>query len=88
MAALSCLWGKKFGEIALCHTVFEIQAFFVFSNFAKNLKIQNGRHFWWDKKFLKIRSATQQLSYGSKILSKSLYVARFSRHKHFCVLHF
>ena len=25
---------------------------------------------------------------GSKILSKSLYLARFSRYKHFCVLHF
>ena len=29
-----------------------------------------------------------EIPYGSKILSKSLYLARFSRYKHFCVLQF
>ena len=29
-----------------------------------------------------------EISCGSKILSKSLYLARFSRYKHFCVLQF
>ena len=51
-------------------------------------KIQNGRHFWRDKNFLKIRKSTPQISCGSKILSKLLYLARFLRYKHFCVLQF
>ena len=111
----------------------------------KNSKIQNGRHFWRDKIFLKIGMATLQIypvgqkfrrnrsilqgfrdisifvfcnfcenfenskwppflarqklfenwkmysaeiSCGSKILSKLLYLARFLRYKHFCVLQF
>ena len=125
--------------------VFEILAFLCFAIFAKNSKIQNGRHFWRDKFFLKIGMATLQIypvgqkfrrnrsilqgfqdisifmfcnfcekfenskwppvlarqkffenwakysaeiSCGSKILSKLLYLARFSRYKHFCVLQF
>ena len=117
----------------------------MFCNFAKNSKIQNGRHFWRDKIFLKIGMATLQIypvgqkfrrnrsilqgfrdisifmfcnfcekfenskwppflarqkffqnwdNYsaeiprGSKISSKSLYLAQFSRYKHFCVLQF
>ena len=51
------LWVKNFVEIALSCTVFEIQAFLCF---AIVRKIQNGRHFWQDKIFLKIGSATQQ----------------------------
>ena len=34
--------------------------FFCFPIFAKNLKIQNGRHFWRDKIFLKIVMPTLQ----------------------------
>ena len=48
---------KTFVEIALCSMVFEILAFLCF---AKNSKIQNGRHFWRDKFFLKIGMATLQ----------------------------
>ena len=51
-------------------------------------KIQNGRHFGRDKIFLKIGMATLQLPCGSKISLTSLYLARFSRYKHFCVLQF
>ena len=51
-------------------------------------KIQNGRHFRRDKIFLKIGMATLQIPCRSKILSKSLYLARFSRYKHFYVLQF
>ena len=54
------MWVKEFAEFTLSGTVLEIQAFFCFAIFVKNLKIQYGRHFWWDKKFLKIESATQQ----------------------------
>ena len=117
----------------------------MFCNFAKNSKIQNGRHFLREIFFLKIGMATLQrypagqkfrqnrsiyygfrdisifmfcnfcekfenskwppflarqnffqnwdnysaeIPCGSKILSKSLYLARFSRYKHFCVLEF
>ena len=51
-------------------------------------KIQNGRHFGRDKNILKIGMTTLQIPCGSKISSKSLYLARFSRYKHFCVLQF
>ena len=33
-------------EIALSHTVKEIEANLCFAIFGKNSKIQNGRHFW------------------------------------------
>ena len=55
------LWVKNFVEIALSGTVFEIQAFLCFVIFVKNFEIQNGRHFWQDKFFLKNGSATQQI---------------------------
>ena len=38
--------------------IYEIQAFLCFAIFVKNVKIQNGRHFWRDKNFLKIRIDT------------------------------
>ena len=117
----------------------------MFCNFAKNSKIQNGRHFLREIFCLKIGMATQQrylvgqkfrrnrsilqgfrdisifmfcnfcekfenskwppflarkfffqnwdnysaeIPCGSKVSSKSLYLARFSRYKHFCVLQF
>ena len=42
---------KKFVEITLSRTVFQIQAFLCFAIFEKNSKIQNGRHFWRDSIF-------------------------------------
>ena len=33
------LWIKNFSKIALCHTVFEIQSFFVFCNCCEKFKI-------------------------------------------------
>ena len=51
---------KNFIEIVLSCTVFKIQPFLCFANFAKKSKIQNVRHFWWDKIFLKIGMATLQ----------------------------
>ena len=38
--------------------VFEILAFLCFAIFAQKFEIQNGRHFWQDKFFLKIGMAT------------------------------
>ena len=41
----------NFDEIALSHTVKEIQAILYFAIFGKNWKIQNGRHFWGGENF-------------------------------------
>ena len=55
---LDTLWVKNFDEIALSHTVKEIQAILCFRIFGKNSKIQNGRHFWGGENFLKIAKST------------------------------
>ena len=52
---LNTLWVENFDEIALFGTVKEIEAFLCVRIFGKNLKIQNGHHFW---KFL------EKLSYS------------------------
>ena len=46
--------GENFDEIALSHTVKEIEAILCFATFGKNSKIQNGRHFWEEENILKI----------------------------------
>ena len=51
-------WVKNFDEITLSCTVKKIEANFCFSIFGKNLKIQNGRHFWEQENFLKIAKST------------------------------
>ena len=43
---LDTLWVENFDEIALSRTVKEIEAILCFAIFGKNLKNQNGRHFW------------------------------------------
>ena len=48
----------NFDEIALSHMVKEIQAILCFVIFGKNLKIQNGCHFWGGENFLKIANNT------------------------------
>ena len=49
---------ETFGEIALSRTVKEIEANLCFSIFGKNLKTQNGRHFWGEQNCLKIAMST------------------------------
>ena len=56
--SLDTLWVENFDEIALSHTVKEIQAILCFWIFSKNSKIQNGRHFWGGENFLKIAKST------------------------------
>ena len=51
-------WVENFYEITLSCTVKKIEANFCFSIFGKNLKIQNGRHFWGGENFLKIAKST------------------------------
>ena len=52
------LWVENFDEIALSGTVKEIEANLCFAIFGKNLKIQNGRHFWGGENFFKITKST------------------------------
>ena len=52
------LWAENFDEMALFHTVKEIQAILCFSIFCENSKIQNGRNFWGGENFLKINNTT------------------------------
>ena len=47
-------WVENFDEITLSCTVKKIEANSCFSIFGKNLKIQNGRHFWEKENFLKV----------------------------------
>ena len=56
--SLNTLWVENFDEIALSHTVKEIEANLCFAIFGKNSKIQNGRHFWGGENFLKIAKIT------------------------------
>ena len=49
---------ENFDEIALSHTVKEIEANLCFSIFGKNLKIQDGRQFWGEENCLKIAKST------------------------------
>ena len=48
------LWVENFDEIALSHTVKEIEANLCFAIFGKNSKIQNGRHFGGGENFWKL----------------------------------
>ena len=73
-------WVENFDEIALSCTVKEIEANFCFSIFGKNLKIQNGRHFWEEEIFLKIAKSTLvRYPVGRKISTKSHYLAQLRR---------
>ena len=47
-------WVENFDEITLSCTVKKIEANSCFPIFGKNLKIQNGRHFWENENFLKL----------------------------------
>ena len=55
---LKYLWVENFDEIALSRTVKEIEGNLCFAIVGKNLKIQNGRHFWGREIFLKIAKIT------------------------------
>ena len=73
-------WVENFDEIALSCTVKEIEANFCFSIFGKNSKIQNGRHMWEEGNFFEnCQEYIPQILCGSKISTKSLYLARLRR---------
>ena len=74
------LGDENFDEIALSHTVKEIEANLCFAIFGKNSKIQNGRHFWGGEIFFEIcEEYIAWIPCGSKISTKSLYLARLRR---------
>ena len=81
--------GSKISSKSLYLVRFSRYKHFCFAIFAKNSKIQNGRHFWRDKIFFQNWvKCSAEIPCGLKISLKSLYLARFSRYKHFCVLQF
>ena len=45
------MWIENFDKIALSRMVKEIEANLCFCIFGKNLKIQNGHHFWGEEMF-------------------------------------
>ena len=55
--SLDTLWVENFDEITIS-PVKEVEANLCFAIFGKNLKIQNGRHFWGGENFLKIAKST------------------------------
>ena len=73
---LDTLWVENFNEITLFCTV---KANLCFSILGQNSKIQNGRHMWGGENFLNIAEYISQRPCGSKISTKSLYLARLRR---------
>ena len=63
---------ENFDEIVLSCTVKAVEANLCFCSLGKNLKIQNGCHFWGEKFFLKIAKGTLVRYHRSKISTKSL----------------
>ena len=62
------LWVKNFAKFTHSGMVFEIQVFLCFAIFAKNSKIQNGRHSWQVKYSLKlVKDSLHRYPMGQKI---------------------
>ena len=55
---LNTLCVKNCDKVAVSRAVKEIEGNLWFAIFGKNLKIQNGRHFWGGENFLKIAKST------------------------------
>ena len=68
--SLDTLWVEIFDEIALSHTVKEIEANLCFAIFGKNSKIQNGRHLWQGENFFSKLAKVE--------LSDTLWVENFA----------
>ena len=73
------LWVENFDEIALSRTVKEIEANLCFAIFGKNSKFKMAAIFGEGKFFQNWQEQNSQIPCGSKILPKSLYLARLRR---------
>ena len=80
------LWVENFDEIALSRTVKEIEANLYFAIFGKNSKwppfLGRGTFFENCQEYISL------IPWGSKISTKSLYLARLRRYKQISVLEF
>ena len=83
-------WRSKISsKIILCSTVFEILAFLCFAIFAQKFENSKWPPFLARQNFFENwHGYSAEIPCGSKISSKSLYLARFSRYKHSYVLQF
>ena len=82
--SLDTLWVENFDEIALSHTVKEIEANLCFAILGKNSKQKFENSKWppflgRGKFFENCKEYTCQIPCGSKISTKSLYLARLRR---------
>ena len=83
------LWVKNFDEIALSGTVKEIEANLCFAIFWQKFENSKWPPFLARGKFFEnCKEYNAQIPSGSKILTKSLYLARLRRFKQICVLPF
>ena len=83
------LWVENFDEIALSGTVKEIEANLCFAIFWQKFENSKWPPFLGRGKFLKnYQEYNAQIPCGSKISTKSLYLARLRRKKEICVLPF
>ena len=81
--------GSKISSKSLYLARFSRYKHLVFCNFCENFENSKWPPFLARQKFFENwEKYSAELSCGSKILSKLLYLARFLRYKHFCVLQF
>ena len=81
--------GQKFRRNHSILQGFRDISIFVFCNFCENFENSKWPPFLARQKFFENwEKYSAEISCGSKILSKLLYLARFLRYKHFCVLQF
>ena len=81
--------GQKFRRNRSILQGFRDISIFMFCNICENFENSKWPPFLARQKFFKNwEKYSTEISCGSKILSKLLYLARFLRYKHFCVLQF
>ena len=81
--------GQKFRRNRSILQGFRDISIFMFCNFCEKFKNSKWPPFLARQKFFQNwDNYSAEIPCGSKISSKSLYLARFSRYKHFCVLQF
>ena len=81
--------GQKFRRNRSIYYGFRDISIFMFCNFCEKFENSKWPPFLARQNFFQNwDNCSAEIPCGSKILSKSLYLARFSRYKHFCVLEF